>query len=49
MWGGLALEKNLREQNLEADGKWGGLKLGRRVTPPTPLFPRIDPSKISIQ
>ena len=49
MWGRLALEKNLREQNLEADGKWGGLKLGRRVTPPTPLFPRIDPSKISIQ
>jgi methionyl-tRNA synthetase len=47
MWSQLGIEENLWEQNLKENGKWGGLKPGRRVVKPTPLFPRIDPSKIS--
>ena len=49
MWTQLGLESSLREQNLEENGKWGGLKPGRKVMKPTPLFPRIDPSKIGIE
>jgi methionyl-tRNA synthetase len=47
MWSQLGIEENLWEQNLKEKGKWGGLKPGRRVAKPSPLFPRIDPSKIS--
>jgi methionyl-tRNA synthetase len=47
MWAQLEIEENLWEQNLKENGKWGGLKPGRKVTKPTPLFPRIDPTKIS--
>jgi len=47
MWSQLGIEENLWEQNLKENGKWGGLKPGRKVTKPIPLFPRIDPSKIS--
>ncbi|MDP2967629.1 MAG: methionine--tRNA ligase, partial [Deltaproteobacteria bacterium] len=46
MWSQLGMEDNLWEQNLEENVKWGGLKPGRRVAKPTPLFPRIDPSKV---
>ena len=46
MWSQLGMEGSLWEQNLEENVKWGGLKPGRRVAKPTPLFPRIDPSKI---
>ena len=34
-------------QNLKENGKWGGLKSGKKLTKPVPLFPRIDPSKMS--
>jgi len=47
MWAQLGMEENLWEQNLKENGKWGGLKPGRKVIKPTPLFPRIDPTKIS--
>jgi len=47
MWSQLRIEENLWEQNLKENGKWGGLKPGRKVVKPTPLFPRIDLSKIS--
>ncbi|MDI7261513.1 MAG: methionine--tRNA ligase [Thermodesulfobacteriota bacterium] len=49
MWSQLGMENNLWQQDLGKDGKWGGLKPGRRVAKPTPLFPRIDTSKISIE
>ncbi len=49
MWSQLGIEENLWEQNLKENGKWGGLKSGRRITKPSPLFPRIDPSKISFE
>jgi len=35
------------EQKITENGKWGGLKPGRKVAKPSPLFPRIDPAKIS--
>jgi methionyl-tRNA synthetase len=47
MWSQLGIEENLWEQNLKENGKWGRLKPGRKVVKPTPLFPRIEPSKIS--
>jgi methionyl-tRNA synthetase len=47
MWSQLGMEKNLWEQNIKGNGKWGGLKPGKKLAKPTPLFPRIDPSKIS--
>jgi methionyl-tRNA synthetase len=47
MWSQLGVEENLWEQNLKENRKWGGLKSGKKVAKPTPLFPRIDPSKIS--
>jgi methionyl-tRNA synthetase len=49
MWAQLGTEENLWEQNLKENGKWGGLKPGKKVTKPEPLFPRIDPSKISFE
>ena len=45
MWALLGTEGDLWESRLEKDGKWGGLRPGRKVTKPLPLFPRIDPSK----
>jgi methionyl-tRNA synthetase len=47
MWSQLGVEENLWEQNLKENRKWGGLKSGKKVAKPTPLFPRIDPTKIS--
>jgi methionyl-tRNA synthetase len=47
MWMELGLESNLWEQNFERDGLWGGLKPGRKIEKPIPLFPRIDPKKLS--
>jgi len=47
MWSQLGMEENLWEQNLRENGKWGGLKPGKKVAKPTPLFPRIDPTKNS--
>src|SRR4030066_1784365 len=47
MWSQLGIKENLWEQNLKENGKWGGLKPGRRVAKPIPLFPRIGSSKIS--
>jgi methionyl-tRNA synthetase len=47
MWSQLGIEENFGEQNLIKNGTWGGLKPGRKVAKPTPLFPRIDPTKIS--
>jgi methionyl-tRNA synthetase len=49
MWSQLQMQENLWEQNLKLNGKWEGLKPGRRVVKPTPLFPRIDPAKISLE
>ncbi len=49
MWTQLGMEENLWEQNFETHGRWGGLKPENRVTKPTPLFPRIDPSRISLE
>ena len=49
MWSQLGIEEKLWDQRFEKDGKWGGLKPGRTVAKPTPLFPRIDPSKISVE
>ncbi|MGZ3613036.1 MAG: class I tRNA ligase family protein, partial [Thermodesulfobacteriota bacterium] len=47
MWSQLSIEEKLWEQNIKETGKWGGLKPGGKVAKPTPLFPRIDPAKIS--
>jgi hypothetical protein len=43
------MEENIWEQNLKLNGKWGGLKSGKRLIKPIPLFPRIDPTKISLE
>ena len=47
MWSQLGIEENLWDQSLKENGTWGGLKPGGRVAKPVPLFPRIDPAKIS--
>jgi len=47
MWSQLGMGEDLWKQNLKENGKWGGLKPGKKVAKPTPLFPRIDPTKIS--
>jgi methionyl-tRNA synthetase len=47
MWSQLGMEEDLWKQNIKMNGKWGGLKPGRKVIQPSPLFPRIDPTKIS--
>jgi methionyl-tRNA synthetase len=46
MWSQLGMKEDLWEQNIKEDGKWGGLKPGMKLAKPTPLFPRIDPTKI---
>jgi methionyl-tRNA synthetase len=47
MWSELGMEGGLWDQTLKVNGKWGGLRPGKRVPKPTSLFPRLDPSKIS--
>ncbi|MBM4341593.1 MAG: methionine--tRNA ligase [Deltaproteobacteria bacterium] len=47
MWAQLGMEGNLWEQNLEENGTWGGIRSGKKVVKPTPLFPRIDTTKIA--
>ena len=49
MWSQLGMEGPLWERNFDEDGTWGGLRPGKKVTKPTPLFPRIDSSKISVE
>ena len=48
MWGQLKMEGSILEQNLTDATKWGGLTPGKKLAKPTPLFPRIDLSKISL-
>ena len=47
MWSQLGLDRNIWESHLGTDGNWGGLKPGGKVLKPAPLFPRLDPAKIS--
>ena len=47
MWSQLEGGEDLWNQNLRESGHWGGLRPGRKVTKPGPLFPRIDASQIS--
>src|SRR4030043_1155662 len=47
MWSQLGMKEDLWKQNIKENGKWGGLMPGKKLTKPSPLFPRIDPSKIS--
>jgi methionyl-tRNA synthetase len=49
MWSQLGIEKNLWEQGLKENEIWGGLKPERKIVKPSPLFPRMDPAKISIE
>jgi methionyl-tRNA synthetase len=49
MWSQLELDGSLWEHNLRIHGKWGMLKPGKRVAKPSPLFPRLDPAKFSIE
>jgi methionyl-tRNA synthetase len=42
MWSQLGMEGNLWEQNIQENGRWGGLKPGSKVAKPLPLFPRIE-------
>ena len=42
MWSQLGIEETLWEQNIKENGEWGGLKPGKKVAKPTPLFPRIE-------
>ena len=42
MWSQLGIEENLWEQNIEENGTWGGLKPGKKLVKPIPLFPRIE-------
>jgi methionyl-tRNA synthetase len=42
MWSQLGMKGDLWEQNIQENGKWGGLKPGEKVAKPIPLFPRIE-------
>jgi methionyl-tRNA synthetase len=46
MWSQLGIEEDIWQQRLSENGKWGGLKPGKRLVKPVPLFPRIDTAKI---
>ena len=46
MWSQLGMEEDLWKQDLKENGRWGELKPGKKIAKPTPLFPRIDPTKI---
>jgi methionyl-tRNA synthetase len=49
MWSQLKMEGTILEQNLnDTTTVWGGLTPGKKLEKPAPLFPRIDPSTISI-
>jgi methionyl-tRNA synthetase len=45
MWSQLGMETGLWEQRVDEDGKWGGLKSGKKLAKPAPLFPRIEAPK----
>jgi methionyl-tRNA synthetase len=45
MWSQLGIDGDILQRNLKEDGAWGGLKAGKKVVKPVPLFPRIDTSK----
>jgi len=45
MWSQLGMEKGLWEQSVDEGGRWGGLKPGKKLAKPAPLFPRIEVSK----
>jgi len=45
MWSQLGMEENLWGQNIKENGQWGGLKPGKKIAKPVPLFPRIEPTK----
>jgi len=45
MWSQLGMEASLWEQRVDEDGRWGGLKPGKKLAKPAPLFPRIETSK----
>ena len=47
MWAQLGMEQPLGTQRLNEGVRWGGLKPGRKLTKPAPLFPRLDPLSIS--
>ena len=42
MWSQLGMEKDLWRHNIQENGTWGGLKPGRKIAKPLPLFPRIE-------
>lgn len=42
MWSELGMEQDLWKHNIQENGKWGGLKPGRKIAKPLPLFPRIE-------
>jgi len=42
MWSQLGMEQDLWKHNIQENGKWGGLKPGRKIAKPLPLFPRIE-------
>jgi len=44
MWSQLGMETGLWERRIDEDGRWGGLKPGKKLAKPAPLFPRIDTS-----
>jgi methionyl-tRNA synthetase len=46
MWSELQVEGDLWGEDLKKAGIWGGLRSGRKVSKPPPLFPRIDSKKI---
>ena len=45
MWAQLGMEEALGEQDIRKSGSWGGLKPGKRLSKPVPLFPRIEQEK----
>jgi methionyl-tRNA synthetase len=47
MWSQLGIDEDIWKQNIEKNGKWGGLKPGKKIAKPIPLFPRIDPAKVN--
>ena len=49
MWSQLKMEGTILEQNLNDATGWGGLTPGKKLEKPAPLFPRIDPSTISVE
>jgi methionyl-tRNA synthetase len=42
MWSQLGMEGDLWKQNIQENARWGGLKPGKKVAKPIPLFPRIE-------